>query len=369
MEYKRLLPQVIVLIVVSILLGVGCTPQNNATKIPLTITASQDPSTETPSSVPPNNTPTLVPPTATLVKLGGVWTTGAEMPTPRWDTHPCVVDGKIYLIGGAGHSNQATNIVEVYDPETDTWESKSPMPTARQVATTSVVNGKIYVIGGAVGTDPEYSDVETFTTVEEYDPAIDTWTTKSPMPTSRGWHTASVLDGLIYIIGGSKDGGPGNQMRHVLTVEVYDPITDTWSQKNDMPLSRAAGSGSVVEGKIYLFGGYQGKRRVDEYDPLTDTWTTKADMPVARYELSTSELNGKIYLIGGYDLVGDTSGFSTVDVYNPATDSWETAPDMPTGRSSAFSIAVNGKIYVFGGIPVWPAEPLGIVEIYDPQEN
>lgn len=358
MAYKRLLQGMIGVIFGSFLLGVGCTPQATPSQIPPTNTATAIPKTETPTAVPPK---------PTIANLGGVWSTGADIPTPRWDAYPCVVDGKIYLIGGDGHSTQATNIVEVYDPATDTWETKSPMPTSRQVATTSEVNGKIYVIGGVVSSDPEYWDVETFNKVEEYDPATDTWTTKSPMPTSRGWHIASVVDGLIYIMGGSKDGGASNQMRHVLTVEVYDPVSDTWFQKNDMPHSRAAGSGSVVDGKIYLFGGYQGKRRVDEYDPSNDSWTTKAEMPTARYELTTSELNGKIYIIGGYDLVGETAGISFVDVYDPATDTWATASDMPTGRSSAFSAVVNGKIYVFGGLTVWPSEPLGIVEIYDPQ--
>ena len=212
--------------------------------------------------------------------------------------------------------------------------------------------------------------LELFSKVEEYDPVTDTWTTKSPMPTSRGWHSANVVDGKIYIMGGSQNGGPSNMMRHVLTVEVFDPETDTWSQKNDMPKSRAVGSGSLVDGKIYLFGGYEGKRRVDEYDPSTDTWTTKSEMPTARIGLSTSVLEGKIYLIGGYVPVGMRhSGLTMVEVYDFATDTWATAPDMPTGRLAAYTAVVDGKIYVFGGVPDWPAETLGIVEIYDPKED
>jgi len=358
MAFKDLLLRMIVLIVVSVFLGVGCTSQATSTKILPTKTATQ---------VPPTDTPIAIPPTATAVRMGGVWTTGADMPTPRWETYPCVVDGKIYLIGGAEQYNNATNIVEVYDPATDTWETKSPMPTTRQGATTSLVNGKIYVIGGGVSPDRNYGNLETFTTVEEYDPTTDTWTTKTPMPTSRGWHIANVVDGKIYIMGGSKDGGPSMYTRHVLTVEVYDPVTDTWSQKDDMPKSRGVGYGSVVDGKIYLFGGYKGKRRVDEYDPSTDTWSIKSEMPNARIGLSTSALNGKIYLIGGYGSGGGYAGLTIVDVYDPATDTWATATDMPTGRLAAFSAVVDGKIYVFGGVPDWPAETLGIVEIYDPQ--
>jgi N-acetylneuraminic acid mutarotase len=289
------------------------------------------------------------------------------MPTERWEHYTCVVDGRIYVIGGAGPVNQALGTVEVYDPVTDTWTGKSEMPTARQGLSTSVVNGRIYAIGGGESSSSSYLQVETFSTVEEYDPATDTWTTKSPMPTERGWHSANVVDGKIYIIGGSQDSSPG--YGHVMAVEVYDPATDTWSQKGDMPESRAAGSGSVVDGKIYLIGGYGGAQRVDEYDPATDTWTAKSEMPTARIGLSTSVLNGKVYAIGGFSLgVSGYSGVTTVDVYDPATDTWTTAPDMPTGRFGAYTSGVDGKIYVFGGLAGWPASAYGIVEIYDPKD-
>lgn len=359
MEFNRSLHRKIMVTIIAILLCAGCAPQAEPTQLPPTNTATEVPQTET---------PTAVPPTPTIVNLGGVWSTGADMPTPRYEAYPCVVDGTIYLIGGARHRNEVLNTVEVYDPATDTWESKSPMPTARQGASCSVVAGMIYIIGGGVSPDIDFWVVETFSTVEEYNPATDTWTSKTPMPTSRGWHSANVVDGKIYIMGGSKDGGAGNQMRHVLTVEVYDPSTDTWLKMDDMPKSRAGGFSSVVDGKIYLFGGHQAKSRVDEYDPVTDTWTTKSEMPTARNGLSTSKLDGKIYLIGGYIPAGMRfAGLTIVDVYDPATNTWTTASDMPTGRLGAYTAVLDGKIYVFGGLPDWPSESLGTVEIYDPQ--
>ena len=320
----------------------------------------------------PAATPTPIAPTATTssASITGIWATRADMPTARWELSTCVVDGKIYAIGGAGPVYEALGTVEVYDPATDTWTKKSEMPTARQGLSTSVVKGKIYAIGGAECFSPSCSPIETFSSVEEYDPATDTWTRKSPMPTARGWHSTSVLDGKIYIIGGSQDATPGYKYHHVLTMEVYDPATDTWSQKGDIPSSIAAGSASLVDGKIYLIGGFPGLQKVDEYDPTTDTWTTKSEMPTARIGLSTSVLDGKIYAIGGVTLRGVTRypGVSTVEVYDPATDTWTTAPDMPTGRSGASTSVVDAKIYVFGGTPDASALAYGIVEEYQSQE-
>jgi len=294
----------------------------------------------------------------------GTWTTRADMPTVRWDLSTCVVDGKIYAIGGASPVYQASRIVEAYDPATDTWSTKSEMPTARQGLSTSVVNGKIYAIGGGSAYSSAYASAKTFSTVEEYDPATDAWTTKSEMPTARGFHDASVVDGRIYIIGGTSS--IPNSGTAILAVEVYEPATDTWTRKANIPARRDAGSTSVVNGKIYAFGGYSNGRRAHEYDPVADTWTRKADMPTWRVGVSTSVVEGRIYAIGGHPGYSPYPGIAIVDVYDPATDTWTTAPDMPTGRFDPRTSVVDGKIYTIGGMARWIGTALGTVEEYDP---
>jgi N-acetylneuraminic acid mutarotase len=271
-----------------------------------------------------------------------------------------VVDGKIYAIGGAsGYGSRALRTVEEYDPATDTWTTKSEMPTARQALSTSVVNGKIYAIGGGASSN---TGAETFSTVEEYEPATDTWTTKSEMPTARGWHSAGVVDGKIYVIGGS----PSLWFTPVYTMEVYEPATDSWTRKGNVPCASSTSFASVVDGKIYAFGGYVCGWRVYEYDPVTDTWTRKADMPTYRVALFGSMLDGKIYAIGGHQGVSPYPGLAIVEVYDPATDTWTTGPDMPTGRWGPSTSVVDGKIYAIGGIDNYPAAACGTVEEYDP---
>ncbi|MCH8289930.1 hypothetical protein IH992_02335 [Candidatus Poribacteria bacterium] len=55
--------------------------------------------------------------------------------------------------------------------QTGEWTKKADMPTHREDFAAGVVNGKIYVIGGGHG--------GVFATVEEYDPATDTWAIKA----------------------------------------------------------------------------------------------------------------------------------------------------------------------------------------------
>ena len=120
----------------------------------------------------------------------------------------------------------------------------------------------------------------------------DAWVQKTDIPTARLLHCSSVVDGLIYVIGGCTS-EPNAQP--VLTLEAYDPVTDSWSQKTDMITGRAVLSTCVVDGKIYAIGGVGinlvGLTAVEMYDPDIDTWTAKADMPTARSSLAIATVN------------------------------------------------------------------------------
>jgi N-acetylneuraminic acid mutarotase len=298
-----------------------------------------------------------------------IWTSKTDMPTARQGHSSCVVNGRIYVIGGVKDANDSIiTTIEEYDPATDTWTTKTDMQTPRSWFGICTVNGKIYAIGGGknvLGVS--------LSTVDEYDPVADTWTTKSDMPTTRYVLSASVVNGKIYAIGGK----PAHEVTPLTTVEEYDPATDTWTTKTGMNKERFGLSTCVVNGKIYAIGGtaafnapYPGLATVEEYDPATDTWTSKRDMPARRAFFSASAVNGKIYAIGGgRDL--NTSGLSTVEEYDPTADSWTTKTNMPTARFLLSTSAVNDKIYaIAGAVSSWSSSTqwkgCSTVEEYDP---
>jgi N-acetylneuraminic acid mutarotase len=294
---------------------------------------------------------------------GGEWTAKSEMPTARILACSAVVDGRIYVIGGAEmFLGRPFSEVEEYDPATDAWERKADMSEGRSACSASAVNGKIYVVGGGMW------DRIAVSRVEEYDPATDSWKTKADMPTARSLLSTSVVNGKIYAIGGLVE---PSAFSILSAAEEYDPATDTWMKKADMPTPRFGASSGVVDGRIYVIGGWAGtvSSAVEEYNPVTDTWSKKAPMPTPREFLSICELDGKIYAIGG----GNSTGvLPIVEVYDPVTDTWTTEPGMPTARLCLTTDAVKGKIYAIGGsthgvsqilrevLPV-----LGTVEEYD----
>jgi N-acetylneuraminic acid mutarotase len=119
-----------------------------------------------------------------------------ERPPARAYHGAAVVNGKIYVIGGAGEDNKPGTSVQLYDPATGTWAARANMPTVRGLFGTSAVGGTIYAIGGTTrGRDK-------LAVVEAYDTATDTWTRRADMPTPRNALSAAVVDGKIYAIGG-----------------------------------------------------------------------------------------------------------------------------------------------------------------------
>ncbi|HDN78946.1 MAG TPA: hypothetical protein ENG33_00605, partial [Chloroflexi bacterium] len=269
----------------------------------------------------------------------GCWYVKANVPTARRALAAVELNGKIYVIGGRDdqrHEFERYDVMERYDPATDTWITLAPMPTKRAWLVAAAVNGKIYAIGGS-------SAASKLATVEEYDPTTDTWATKTSMPTPRDDAVVGVVNGKIYVIGGWN-------MVALNVVEEYDPATDTWTTKTPMPAPLAMASSAVVNGKIYVIGGLNGvsvQRKVYEYDPATDTWATRTDMPTARSRLTAGVVGDKIYVIGGYNHSAGWLG--TVERYDPATDTWTTMNPMPTRRGDLASAVATDIIYVFGG--------------------
>jgi len=283
----------------------------------------------------------------------GKWTEKAKMPAPRRSAAAAAVDGKIYVIGGTDTTWNALSTVEAYDPVEDKWTKKANMRTPRFRLSACVVNGKIYAIGGTA------SDISpaALASVEEYDPATDTWTKKTDMPTARHSLSASAVDGKIYAIGGAKGGIVMGELPVGFgTVEEYDPATDTWVRKASMITPRYGHAAGVVRGKIHIVGGAQepadAANTVEEYDPAKNKWTEKADAPTVRLFHTASVTNSKIYAIGGIDL-GGIDPLLTMEEYDPATNMWTKKTNMLSARCAASSGVVNGKIYVVGGWPGW----------------
>jgi N-acetylneuraminic acid mutarotase len=292
---------------------------------------------------------------AEVASQQNTWTSKSSMPTPRYRFGLAVLDGKIYAIGGIG-----LGVNEEYNPVTDTWTEKQAMPTPRSDFGIAVYRDKIYVMGGQI-TNPATGIGVPCSVNEVYDPLTDTWETKTQMPTARMNLNAEEVDGKIYLIGGMQ----GNQ-EGVSKNEVYDPVTDSWETKAGIPHAVYSYASAVIDKRVYVISG-QGDNLNQIYDAVTDTWSSGTPIPTAligAVAVATMGVNAprRIYVVSGWQNM-DTSGLN--QVYDPASNSWSSGMRMPTSVGGASVAAVDDLIYMIGGF-TWDTGSLNTNEQYTP---
>ena len=249
------------------------------------------------------------------------------------------------------------------------WTQKADMNFGRIGHEMAVLDGKIYALGGGQGEGPIKSGPGE-STVEVYDPVTDTWTVKASMDTARIQFASCVFDGKILAFGG----GRTFYYYPLMSVEEYDPVSDSWSYKTMLPRRRMGHVAALLDNKIYVIGGADSSWRcypeVDVYDPVADTWTQAADMQDPRMVLDVAVAGGKIYALAGMRGRQEGEiGCTRVEVYDPETDTWDYAEDLNIRRKYASASTVDGKIYILGGAGSYCTDLMSEVERYTPADN
>lgn len=288
---------------------------------------------------------------------------GAQMSAPRsLPSGGTLVNGKIYAIGGHNIPKQIpTRMVEAYDIATNSWSSCASIPTTRVWHATCVLEGKIYVLGGL----PIHKDISTisaYTVVERYDPETDTWDTCAPLPTGRWCLSACAVNGKIYAIGGY------DKSETLSMVEVYDPDTDQWTTKQAMHSPRGEMGLTVRKGKIFAISGsmWDGSHNtkvyndVEVYDPESDTWTVSTDLiPQGSIGLEAVTVNDRIYVASGVGM-GAHTGVRELYMYDYPIATVETKPYMEARDTLQALIQEDCRLYI---VPKGtPADPDSIAK-------
>ncbi len=298
----------------------------------------------------------------------GKWIKLAPFPEPAEELYGAAAAGRLYVFGGLAPGWKPRGLAFEYDPATNTWTKKKPMPLASHHVAFAELGGKIYAFGGFV---PPQSGPPAWVPVDntwEYDPATDSWKALAPLPTKRGSPVAATVGGKIYVIGGATT-SPGARepivhpaRPHVTvgTVEEYDPATNSWRARTPMPTPRNHAGVGVVGGKIYVIGGRTGAAFisvatntdiVEEYDPATDTWgSVKARMPTARSAVAYATYKDRIYIAGG-EFQDDRlmAAFRVFEAYHPPTNSWLTLPRMPVPRHGLAGAVIGNRLHLVSG--------------------
>jgi N-acetylneuraminic acid mutarotase len=296
------------------------------------------------------------------------WATLPPFPDGSEEVLGATANGKLYVFCGLGPAFKPKGLVYEFDPASNAWTQKKPMALPAHHVAFATVNDKIYAFGGFKLPDSGPPAWDPLDNAWEYDPSADSWKPLAPMPTKRGAAAAAVINGKIYVTGGvsslpgvTENGVHPSRPHNVLaTVEEYDPATNTWRERRSMLLPRNHHAVAAVGGKLYVIGGRVGAAfitgssnnvdLVEMYDPATDLWVGRDRMPTARSAISGAVYNGKIIVAGGEGQDRRAlMAFKEVEVYDPALNRWQLLPSMPHARHGMAIGVVGDRFYAVSG--------------------
>jgi len=226
----------------------------------------------------------------------------------------------------------------------DSWEVRGDVPEGDYIVEAVVAEGRIF----AFGATPSGSEARTYEFIPGATPAEDVWVPRAPKPDPPiGNHRAAVLDGLIYLPGGSLASGLSTD-----GMTAYDYAADTWRVQPTLPEEVNSYALALLDGKIHIAGGCcTDGAALQIFDPATGWATSSARLSDWRNGPAGAAAGGRFFTIGGFRTPGGPgSRVGTVDVYSPDTDSMETWTDMAIGRDGHDTIVCGDYIYVFGGL-------------------
>ena len=240
------------------------------------------------------------------------------------------------------------------------WWQGADMPAPREYLALAASDSRVYAVGGL-------SDAGWEARIDEYNPSTNTWAFKTNMPSARLAHGAAVVNNKLYVIGGMK----ANDSNQSQSVEMLDLNTNYWYTLNPLPTGRRDFALAVMGNFIFVVGGTRDGdgngtlRNLEVLDTNTNTWQILASMPTGRRYLAAAAYGGKVYAFGGVDDQQD----NRIEVFDPSYNAWSTlGTTMAGGRFSFGAATIADRIYLVGGRNV-ASYFTNWVDEFNPQNN
>jgi len=183
--------------------------------------------------------------------------------------------------------------------------------------------------------------------------------TSGIIPDGRSSHSVSVIESKVYIYGGE------DTPRHVFDgqVHVFDLTERSWnahSGSGELPSLRLGQTAVAVQNKLWIIGGRNSNKEdmndVYTFDINDFTWTkinTTGDvLPICSYHTGT-RIGNSVFVFGGCS--GSAGRLNAVWKLDTDKHSWthittrSTAEETPIARGGPGFVALGDNLYVYGG--------------------
>lgn len=124
----------------------------------------------------------------------------------------------------------------------------------------------------------------------------------------------------------------------------YNPTTNLWIQKSDIPFNGIYSSGFVVDNRGFVIRTYPWwpERLLYEFVPDENDWVQKTSLPSNSARISTLEVNNRVFAYGGNT---DDDNAPNFFEYKPHSNSWHPSAHLSApviSRTITFSIDNDG---------------------------
>jgi hypothetical protein len=267
---------------------------------------------------------------------------------------PLVYNNKVYVFDNGAYNDLTDGEIRIFDGVG--WDTlPTPVPFAFGYNFGFTIGSKGYLGNTRKCFGPLCSFY-----FYEYDFISNTWSEKASVPGTNFRNSVNYfsIGNKGYIAGGVNNDG----LQTFKETWEYNPATNSWTQKADLPASAPMGLGAAtgfsIGNKGYLVNGhglgpnYNIYNALLEYDPVADAWQNKAGFPGAPRNFSI------VFVIGGVAYVGGGGLFADFYVYNPVSDSWLQVAGKPpillrsvTPYQTGYGFSINSKGYATYQIP------------------
>jgi N-acetylneuraminic acid mutarotase len=175
---------------------------------------------------------------------------------------------------------------------------------------------------------------------------------KSELPGPRAAHSCEINGKKIYLFGG------WNGKKALNDLFIFNLETFKWFEPEVTGLKPGLRNNHATcsHGKyIYLHGGHNGDIWLNDlfiFDTSNYVWNkvnVLGDVPLARACHTLSRVDRKLYMFGGYD---GARCYNEIEVFDTENKSWSTikcSGTIPLARNAHTITVVNKNLYLFGG--------------------
>lgn len=240
------------------------------------------------------------------------------------------------------------------------WTTKASETYFRYASAVFTFGNEIHICGGDNSLDEKQVEHQVYNTL------TDTWSEKVALPVGISGMGSFTIGDKGYSVGGINA-----SLEPIATTYIYDNASNSWSTGGNLPLPLVPLTNGCTDGvNGYIMTTQTGDNLpanvAFSYNPSAGTWTQLANCPNYLAGASVAYNNNKIYVMGGVNYTGSAGDF--LYIYDIATNTWSQGAPEGVNRSFASAFVIGNKIYRCGGLNTL-GYSMSNVMIYDTETN